>query len=39
LTFIGLLPAVLTDQMSLTLLTELGFAGATGTVGFSVASA
>ncbi len=38
LAFVGLLLAVLTGQLSLTLLAVLGFIGATGTVGFSVAA-
>ena len=36
--FVGLLVAGLTGQLSLTLLALLGFLGATGTVGFSVAA-
>jgi predicted MFS family arabinose efflux permease len=38
LAFVGLLLAVLFDQVSLTLLAALGFVGAIGTVGFSVAA-
>ncbi len=36
--FVGLLLAVLLDQVSLALLATLGFIGAIGTVGFSVAA-
>jgi len=38
LAFVGLLGAVLAVQLSLPLLAVLGFLGATGTVGFSVAA-
>ena len=38
LAFVGLLLASLTDQRSIALLALLGFLGATGTVGFSVAA-
>lgn len=38
LAFVGLLIAALTGQLSLPLLAVLGFIGATGTVGFSVAA-
>ena len=38
LAFLGLLLAVLTGQLSLALLAMLGFLGACGTVGFSVAA-
>ena len=38
LAFVGLLLASLTDQVSIALLALLGFLGATGTVGFSVAA-
>jgi predicted MFS family arabinose efflux permease len=38
LAFVGLLLAVIAGQLSLTLLAVLGFVGAMGTVGFSVAA-